>query len=126
MCAAAPSTLAPEELLKKLEEKKAELARLKKLKADKDAADAAAAAAAAKPRPPGYIEPSAIPHWRTWVPAAGMIILGGESMGLDHGGTAVALACLLLTVFLGQQLINKLENTEARRARARPRRRADG
>jgi len=125
MCAAAPSTLAPEELLKKLEEKKAELARLKKLKADKDAADAAAAAAA-KPRPPGYIEPSAIPHWRTWVPAAGMIILGGESMGLDHGGTAVALACLLLTVFLGQQLINKLENTEARRARARPRRRADG
>mmetsp|Transcript_26931 Transcript_26931/g.90745 ORF Transcript_26931/g.90745 Transcript_26931/m.90745 type:complete len:83 (+) Transcript_26931:1562-1810(+) len=44
-----------------------------------------------------------------------MIILGGDSMGLDHGGTAVALACLLLTVFLGQQLINKLENTEWRR-----------
>jgi hypothetical protein len=123
------STAATEALLK---QKVEELNRLKELKAkkDKEAAEKAAAAAQAEAEKkakteaekkareavlPGSIPPETMPHWRTYVPACGVIIAARESIGMTYAETAFAIFCLLISVFLGQQLMNRIENSQWRR-----------
>eukprot|EP00967_Tisochrysis_lutea_P030322 scaffold35585_cov32-Tisochrysis_lutea.AAC.2 len=107
-----------------LKHKMEELARLKEQRAKEEEAAAAAAAAAAKAAreeaekkalPPGAVKTEAVPHWRTWVPACGILIASRESIGMTALETAFAVLCLVLTVFLAQQLLNRFENTEWRR-----------
>jgi len=115
------STAVTEALLK---QKMEELNRLKDLKAknaEKDAEKAAAAARAAAEKKakeailPGGIPPQVMPHWRTYVPACGVLVAVRGSVGMTTAETVFAVFCLLISVFLGQQLLNRVENTEWRR-----------
>lgn len=105
-----------------LQAKLAELDRLKALMLEAEAAKAAEALPLAEELSqeeevvlPGGVPMSTMPHWRTYGPCIGMLLMTRENLGLSWPATFFTILCLMVTVFLGQKLINRIENSEWRR-----------
>jgi len=97
-----------------------ELERLKQKRSKQEAESAATAEAEAERLElealgPGAIKTSHVPHWRTWMPACGVLWMVKDQINLGPFGVGFAILCLMATVFAGQQLLNKMENTPWRR-----------